>query len=169
MPHNSVCPAKPDVVALSSSDTKEALELLFLSPPRGPASHVSESSSGSGSDQFEDWPEANNAAVSVYVALTADVPRSRTSPVNAPHIDQESCADISSTRRSCSWVTSSRKPHLQNSTAVGASRRKSRKSKINVGRALVAPTPRGCSFFAADSDRSEWEIMYPLFCQRRPR
>jgi hypothetical protein len=62
---NSVCPTEPDVVALWSSDTKEALELLFLSSPRGPASRVSEPSSGFGSDQFEDWPKANDAALSV--------------------------------------------------------------------------------------------------------
>jgi hypothetical protein len=86
------------VVALLSSDTEEALELLFLSPPRGPASHVSEPSYGFSSDQFKDWPEANDAAVSVYVALTVDVSRSRTSLVNALHVDQESHADISSTR-----------------------------------------------------------------------
>jgi hypothetical protein len=29
----------------------------------------------------------------------------------------------------------------------------------------VAPTPRGGSLFAADFDKSEWEIMYPLFVE----
>jgi hypothetical protein len=38
LPRNFVCPAEADVVALSSSDTEEALELLSLSPARGPAS-----------------------------------------------------------------------------------------------------------------------------------
>jgi hypothetical protein len=92
-----VCPAETDVVALSSSNTEEALELLFLSPPRSPASCVSEPSSGNDSDEFEDWPKANDAIVCVYVALTVDFLRSRTLPANALHIDQESRADISST------------------------------------------------------------------------
>jgi hypothetical protein len=154
LPHNSICPAEPDVVALSSSDTGEALELLFLSSPRVLASHVLEPSYGFNSDQFEDWPEANDTMVSVYVALTMDVLRFRTSPVNAPHVDQESHADIPSTRRSCSWVTSSRKPHRQKPTAVGDPQRKSKNMKIDVGRALAAPTPCGV-FSAVDFDRSE--------------
>jgi hypothetical protein len=108
------------VEALSSSDTKETLELLFLSPLRGPASHILEPSSGSGSDQFIDWPEANDAMVGVYVALTTDVSRSRTSPVNASHVNQESLTDISSTRRSRSQAISSRKPHQQKPMATGA-------------------------------------------------
>jgi hypothetical protein len=45
-----------NVVTLSSSDTEEALELLFLSPDRNPVSHVYEPSLSSGSDQYEDWP-----------------------------------------------------------------------------------------------------------------
>jgi hypothetical protein len=60
------------VVTLSSSGTEEALELLFLSPPRDFVSHISEPSYSSGSDQFDDWPEANDIAVSAYVALIAD-------------------------------------------------------------------------------------------------
>jgi hypothetical protein len=32
LPRYSVCPAEPNVMTLSSSDTKEALELLFPSP-----------------------------------------------------------------------------------------------------------------------------------------
>jgi hypothetical protein len=101
------------VVALWSSDTEETLELLLLSSPRGPASRVSEPSFGFGSDQFKDWPKANDATLSVYVSLTVDVSRSRTSPLNDPHVDQESHSNISSTRRSRSWLTSSQKPHRQ--------------------------------------------------------
>jgi hypothetical protein len=58
--------AKADVATLSSSDTEEALELLCLSPPRGPHSPLSETCSSFGSDLFNDWPEANDMAVSVY-------------------------------------------------------------------------------------------------------
>jgi hypothetical protein len=106
LPRNSVCPAEPDVVTLSSSDTKEVLGLLFPSLTHNPASCISEPSSSSDCDQFEDWPEANDTAARVYVALIVDVSRSHTSTVNAPHSDQESRADSSSTRLSRSWSTS---------------------------------------------------------------
>jgi hypothetical protein len=71
LPCCSVCLAEPDVVTLSSSGTEEALELLFSGPPHDSISHVSEPTCSSDSDQFNDWPEANDTAVSVYVALTA--------------------------------------------------------------------------------------------------
>jgi hypothetical protein len=54
-------------------------------------------------------------------------------------------------------------PRRQKTTLTNAPRRKSKKTKIDAERALVAPTPRGGSLFAADFDKSEWEIMYPLF------
>jgi hypothetical protein len=73
------------VVSLLSSDTEEALELLFLSPPHDPVSHISEPSCSSSSDQFEDWPKANDTVASVYVALTMDASISRTLTVNALH------------------------------------------------------------------------------------
>jgi hypothetical protein len=85
------------VVTLSSSDTEEELRLLFLSPTRNPASHISEPSSNSNCDRFEDWPEANDVVASVYIVLFVDVLRSRTSTVNTPHNDQESRVDSSST------------------------------------------------------------------------
>jgi hypothetical protein len=153
------------VVALSSSDTEEALKLLFSCPPHGPVSQVSEPFSGSGSDQFEDWPKANDMAASAYVALTTDVLRSHTTTVNAPHGDRVSRANISSTRRSRSWVSSSRKPHRQKPAAAGTPWRKSKKMKTDTGHPLVVPTPCGGSLSAADFDRSEWEIMYPLFVE----
>jgi hypothetical protein len=108
------------VVPLLSSDTEEELELLFLSPPRGPASHVSEPFSSSGSDQFDDWPEANDTTASVYVALTTYVLSSHISIVNSPHDDRESRADISSSRQSRSWVTLSQKPHQQKYAVASA-------------------------------------------------
>jgi hypothetical protein len=37
--------------------------------------------------------------------------------------------------------------------------------KVDAKRALVTPIPRGGSLSAADFDRSEWEIMYPLFVE----
>jgi hypothetical protein len=72
------------VVTLSSSDTEEALELLSFSPDHG----VSSQPWGGGDigrDLFKDWPKANDMAVSVYVALTAESSSSQAPIVNAPH------------------------------------------------------------------------------------
>jgi hypothetical protein len=41
--------------------------------------------------------------------------------------------------------------------------------KINDERALAVSSLRGGALSATDFDPSEWEIMYPSFCQRRPR
>jgi hypothetical protein len=71
------------VVNLSFSDTEEALKLLSLSPARGAHSPLSKLRSSSGSDLFKDWPEVNDMAMSVYVALTADALSSHASTVNA--------------------------------------------------------------------------------------
>jgi hypothetical protein len=46
---------------------------------------------------------------------------------------------------------------------TGAPWKKSKKTKVNVEHALVMPAPRGSSLSAANFDRFEWEIMYPLF------
>jgi hypothetical protein len=40
-----------------------------------------------------------------------------------------------------------------------------KKIKIDAGRALAAPTSRGSSLSAANFDKLEWEIMYPLFVE----
>jgi hypothetical protein len=98
--HFNVKPAEDDVVTLSSSDTKEALELLSLNPARGPHSALLKLRSSSGSDLFDDWPEANDMAVSIYVALTTDASSSRASTVNALHYAQKSCVDGSYTQQS---------------------------------------------------------------------
>jgi hypothetical protein len=37
--------------------------------------------------------------------------------------------------------------------------------KVDAERALVVPILRGGSISAADFDRSEWEIKYPLFVE----
>jgi hypothetical protein len=72
LPRFNVEPTEADVVNLSFSDTEEALKLLSLSPARGAHSPLSKLRSSSGSDLFKDWPEANDMAMSVYVALTVD-------------------------------------------------------------------------------------------------
>jgi hypothetical protein len=42
---------------------------------------------------------------------------------------------------------------------ASAPRRKYEKMKIDAERVLAAPIPRGSSLFAADFDKSKWEIM----------
>jgi hypothetical protein len=73
------------VVILSSSDTEEVLELLSLSPAHRLLSWPLDPCSSSSSDLFEDWTEANNMEVSVYVALSVDALSSRTSRGTALH------------------------------------------------------------------------------------
>jgi hypothetical protein len=97
------------VVNLSSGNTEEALELLSLSPTHGPPSRPSDPCSSSGSNLFEDWPKANDMAVSVYVALIADASSSCASTAIAPPSGQEYHAGSSSTRPSRSRVDSAMK------------------------------------------------------------
>jgi hypothetical protein len=56
-------------------------------------------------------------------------------------------------------------PRQQKTALPNAPRTKSRKTKIDVDRALAAPMLRGGSLSAADFDKSKWEIMYPLFVE----
>jgi hypothetical protein len=44
-----------------------------------------------------------------------------------------------------------------------ALQKRSKIAKVDVERALEIPAPRNGSLSTADFDRSEWEIMYPLF------
>jgi hypothetical protein len=60
-------------------------------------------------------------------------------------------------------VTLSQKPHRQKPAAAGALQRKSNRTKNDARRALAVPMPLGDSPSAVDFDRSEWEIMYPVF------
>jgi hypothetical protein len=78
------------VVTLSSSNTEEALEFLSLNPAHGLSSRLlegdtQEPSSSSGSDLFEDWPEANDMTTGIYVVLTVEASSSHASTVDAPH------------------------------------------------------------------------------------
>jgi hypothetical protein len=102
LPRCSVRPVEPDVEILSSSDNEEALKLLSPSLFRGLTSRPLEGdiqvpSSSSGSDLFEDWPEANDMAATVYVVLTTEASSSRASTTDASHDRWESHADSSST------------------------------------------------------------------------
>jgi hypothetical protein len=78
------------VVNPLSSDTEEELNLLFLCPTHGPHSLAPNPHPGSDSNEFKDWPEVNNMAASVYVALTADAMSSHVSTVDALCDIQES-------------------------------------------------------------------------------
>jgi hypothetical protein len=118
---------KVGAITLSSSDTKEALDLLSLSPTRHPCSQSSNLRSGSDSDVFEGWPEANDMDASVYVALIADALSSRASMVGGLHNGRDSCAGGSSDRWSHLRTTSSKKPRWRKSALTGAPWRKSKK------------------------------------------
>jgi hypothetical protein len=45
----------------------------------------------------------------------------------------------------------------------GAPQQRSKKVKVDIERALEIPVPHVGQLSTADFDRSEWEIMYPLF------
>jgi hypothetical protein len=168
VPHCSIQPAEPDVVTLSSSDTQEDLELLSLSPAHGLSSRPSEGDaqeppSSSGSDLFEDWPEANDMATSIYVALTTEASSSCPSMANAPRGRQKSRASGSSTRQPRSQAAPSQRSRQQKSEDVDAPcRRSKRTKKAGAKNASAASSLRG-SLSAADFDQSEWEIMFPHF------
>jgi hypothetical protein len=68
-----------DVVAVSLSDTAEALEFLTLQSGHSdsPRANVNDMQmtpyeSSTGIEWFEDWPEANDMVASIYVALIAE-------------------------------------------------------------------------------------------------
>jgi hypothetical protein len=102
---------------------------------------------------------------SVYVALTIDASSSRASTADSLRGGRKSCVGVSSARRSHSRAALSMNPRWQTTALTNASRRKSWKTKIDAKRALVTPTLRGGSLSVADFDKSEWEIMYPLFVE----
>jgi hypothetical protein len=81
-PHLIATMSKANVVDLSSSDIEALLDSLFMSPACG--SPVLHPRMGSDCNSFEDWPESNDMAVSVYVAISADAPRSHAPTVGVP-------------------------------------------------------------------------------------
>jgi hypothetical protein len=96
-PHLIIMKPKNDVVDISSSDTEALLDSLFLSLTRNSlASHPWASSDA---DSFEDCPKANDMAVTVYVALSADASSSRTPMINAPRGGRKSYFSNSSVRK----------------------------------------------------------------------
>jgi hypothetical protein len=134
-----------DVVDISSSDTEALLDSLFMSPACG--SPVLRPCTSSDCDSFEDWPDSNDMVVSVYVVLCMDASSSCMPTVSAPRDAQESCSGDPPARELRSQVAS---------------------MTINAERALEMPMPRGGSLSATGFDKSEWEIMYPLFVVEGP-
>jgi hypothetical protein len=87
-PHLIVTKAKAGVVDVSSSDTEDLLNSLFFSPACDSPSLRCRASSNA--DSFESWPEANNMAASVYVALSADASSSHKPAIDAPRDNRRS-------------------------------------------------------------------------------
>jgi hypothetical protein len=152
-----------DIVNVSSSDTDEALELLTLASGHSYSSQVAlnnsqvaSSESSTGSEWFEDWPEANDVAASIYVALTTDpLPshlerggashrprgrsRARNNEVASASGDQQPAERKSVGRKLRDQSSASRKPHdrkcspvkppIRMSAASGSRNRKSTEAK----------------------------------------
>jgi hypothetical protein len=163
--HCIIIMPKADVVNMSSSDTEEALDLLFQSPAHGSHSPASNPRSGTDSDMFEDWPEVNDMATSVYVALIVDALSSRASTIDVLCGVREFFTGGSPSQQSHSWTASSKKPQRWKTTLSSASWGRSKEMKIDAERALAAPTSRGGSLSTVNFNMLEWEIMYPLFVE----
>jgi hypothetical protein len=144
--------SKAGAVDISSSDTEGLLDSLFLSPTHGYLSmHRCENSDchvSSDADSFESWPEPNDMAASVYVALSTDALSSCKPTTDASH-------DL--------LLREPRKTRWSKPAPPKPLRKKCKKMKVDINRALAAPTSQDNSLLAAGFERSEWEIMYPLF------
>jgi hypothetical protein len=141
-------------VYVSSSDTEDLLNLLFLSPAcDSPSAHRRASSD---TDSFKSCTEVNDMAMSVYVALSADALSSHKPTIDAPDDNRKCRFSDSSTREM-------KKTPRCKAAPSNAPRKKSKRIKIHIDRALAAPIARDGSLSATGFDRSEWEIMYSPF------
>jgi hypothetical protein len=133
-------------------------------PSGGDAQELS-SSSDVGSDLFEDWPEANDMATSVYVTLIVEPSGSCAPMGSAPHSEGKPCASSSSqTSRSelaALWRSHHRKPKDVQAPCKKSKRTKKTMVKDNAAMA----SPRDGLLLAADFDQSDREIMYPHFVE----
>jgi hypothetical protein len=140
--------------SISSNDTEALLDSLFLSPTHdSPASHPCASSDA---DSFENWPKANDMAACVYIAMSADASGSHTPAIDAPRDGKKLCFSDPS-------VQKMRKTRQWKAAPAVAPPKRSKKAKVDVDRALAAAAPHNGSLSTAVFDKSEWEIMYPLF------
>jgi hypothetical protein len=178
-----------DVVNVSSSDNEDSLEFHSLESGREISSQPSvddtwelSPSSSASSDWFKDWPEANDMAANIYVALTAE-PLSSTLHVDleAIHarvhrwlIPRQAARGLRimvlaggnftpgpprirdlMTERRCRRSTYGEPPR----------KRSKRLKKTAAEGSVVTPSLPGSSLSAVDFDKSEWEIMYALFVE----
>jgi hypothetical protein len=95
-------------------------------------------------------------AVIVYIELSVDALISHTPMIDAPCGGQKSCFGDSS-------VQKTKKTRRRNAALTDTPRKRSKKMKVDVNRALGAPAPRDGSLSTTDFDKFEWEIVYPLF------
>jgi hypothetical protein len=148
--------SKPEasMVDVLSSDTKDLLNSLFFSPACDSPSLRSRENSNANS--FKSWPEVNNMDARVYAALSADASSSCKHAIDAPCVNRRSHFNNSP-------VQKTRKTQWHKTAPSDAPRKRSKKVKVDIDRALVAPAARDGSLSAADFARSKWEIMYPLF------
>jgi hypothetical protein len=92
----------------------------------------------------------------VYIALSADASGSHMPVIDAPRDGQKSCFSGPSVQKI--W-----KLRRWKAAPTDAPRKRSKKVKVDVDRALAASAPRDDLLSTADFDKSEWEIMYHLF------
>jgi hypothetical protein len=142
------------VVDVLSSDTEDLLNSLFFSPACDSPSLCRRASSDANS--FESWPEVNNMAASVYVALSADASSSCKPAIDAPRNNRRSHFNNLPVRKT-------RKSRRGEAVASDTSWKRSKKMKVAIYHAKAAPAALDGPLSAAGFARSEWEIMYPLF------
>jgi hypothetical protein len=99
---------------------------------------------------------SNDMAACVYIAMSVDASGSRTPAIDAPRDGKKLCFSDPSVRKM-------RKTQQWKAAPADAPRKRSKKVKVDVDRALAASAPHNGSLSTAVFDKSEWEIMYPLF------
>jgi hypothetical protein len=141
------------VVDVSSSDTEDLLNSLFFSPACDSPSSCRCASSNA--YLFESWPKVDDMASSVCVALSADASSSHKPVIDTPRDNWRSCFNNLPVRKM-------RKTQRGKVASSDAPRKRSKKMKVDIDRALAAPTTLEGPISAAGFARSEWEIMYAL-------
>jgi hypothetical protein len=93
--------------------------------------------------------------VSVYVALSADALSSRKPAIDAPRDNRRSHFNNSHVRKT-------RKTRWGKAALSDAPRKRSKKMKVDIDRALAVPATLDGLILAAGFARSKCEMMYPL-------
>jgi hypothetical protein len=95
-------------------------------------------------------------AASAYAMLSADALSSRKPTIDAPRDNWRSCFNNSPVRKT-------KKTRRHKAALSDTPRKRSKKTKVDIDRALAMPATHDGSVSAAGFSMSEWEIMYPLF------